>query len=184
MWLDRLSGNKLNKSNSVQATKSLNQPVRKTILTKQRYGISRIKRRIIKASKKADACEKGYAMGLRANSKSDLLKAITANWVWILRDAKIIDAPFLDEHFTQEELNEAGIYTQKIHVVRSISAFAYGSATVKAYDSATVKAYDNSYTENCTEKEIFPLSDYAIVKDYYKHKIYIKKSQFEIIEVE
>jgi hypothetical protein len=59
---------------------------------------------------------------------------------------------------------------------------AYGSATVEAYGSATVKAYDNSYVEDCTGN-IRPESDYAIVKDYYSHKIYIKKGKFEIIEV-
>ena len=37
VWLDRLSGNKLIKSNSVQATKENNQPVRTNHLTKQIY---------------------------------------------------------------------------------------------------------------------------------------------------
>ena len=60
---------------------------------------------------------------------------------------------------------------------------AYGSATVKAYDSATVKAYDNSYVEDCTGN-INTVSDHGIVKDYYNHKIYIKKGKFKIIEIE
>ena len=64
----------------------------------------------------------------------------------------------------------------------SATVKACGSATVEAYDSATVKAYDNSYVEDCTGN-IRPESDYAIVKDYYSHKIYIKKGKFEIIEV-
>jgi hypothetical protein len=75
---------------------------------------------------------------------------------------------------------------------------AYGSATVKAYDSATVKACGSatvkacgsatveacgdSYVEDRTDN-IRPESDYAIVKDYYNHKIYIRKGKFEIIEV-
>ena len=65
----------------------------------------------------------------------------------------------------------------------SATVEAYGSATVKAYDSATVKAYDNSYVEDCTGN-INTVSDHGIVKDYYNHKIYIKKGKFEIIEIE
>jgi hypothetical protein len=64
----------------------------------------------------------------------------------------------------------------------SATVEAYGSATVKAYDSATVEAYGNSYIEDYIGN-IRPESDYAIVKDYHNHKIYIKKGQFEIIEV-
>ena len=160
-------------------------------------------------------------MGLRSNTKADLLKAITENWFWVLRNAKIIDAEYLEDNFTEEELSQAGIYTKNTHEVRTASfacgsatVKAYGSATVKAYDSATVeahgsatvkacgsatveaydsatvkaygsatvKAYDNSYVEDCTGN-IRPESDYAIVKDYYSYKIYIKKGKFEIIEV-
>ena len=65
----------------------------------------------------------------------------------------------------------------------SATVKAYGSATVKAYDSATVKAYDNSYVEDCTGN-INTVSDHGIVKDYYNHKIYIKKGKFKIIEIE
>lgn len=112
-------------------------------------------------------------MGLRSNTKADLLKAITENWFWVLRYAKIIDAEYLEDNFTEEELSQAGIYTKNTHEVRTASF---------ACDSATVEAYDNSYVEDCTGN-IRPESDYAIVKDYYNHKIYIKKGEFEIIEV-
>ena len=204
-----------------------------------------LKEELLTRAKNAGACQSGYAMGLRSNTKADLLKAITENWFWVLRDAKIIDAEYLEDNFTEEELSQAGIYTKNTHEVRT-SSFAYGSATVKAYgsatveacgsatveaydsatvkacDSATVEAYDsatveacgsatveaygsatveacgsatvkaygsatvkacgNSYVEDCTGN-IRPESDYAIVKDYYNHKIYIKKGEFEIIEV-
>ncbi len=180
-----------------------------------------LKEELLTRAKNAGACQSGYAMGLRSNTKADLLKAITENWFWVLRDAKIIDAEYLEDNFTEEELSQAGIYTKNTHEVRT-SSFACGSATVKAYgsatvkacgsatveayDSATVKAYDsatveacgsatveaydsatveacgNSYVEDCTGN-IRPESDYAIVKDYYNHKIYIKKGEFEIIEV-
>jgi hypothetical protein len=64
----------------------------------------------------------------------------------------------------------------------SATVKACDSAMVKACGSATVEAYDNSYVEDCIGN-IRPQSDYAIVKDYYSHKIYIKKGKFEIIEV-
>ena len=196
-----------------------------------------LKEELLTRAKNAGACQSGYAMGLRSNTKADLLKAITENWFWVLRDAKIVDAEYLEDNFTEEELSQAGIYTKNTHKVitasfacgsATVNAYgsatvnacgsatveaydsatvkacgsatveaydsatvkaydsatvkAYGSATVEAYDSATVKAYDNSYVEDCTGN-IRPESDYAIVKDYYSHKIYIKKGKFEIIEV-
>lgn len=121
-------------------------------------------------------------MGLNASCKLDLLKAITTNWWWVIKSTKIVDATFLEENFTEEELNEAGVYTSKTHRT-SAAAFACGSATVKAYDSATVKANSNSYVEDCTGKLKTP-DDFSIIKDYYNHKIYIKKGKFEIIEVD
>ena len=204
-----------------------------------------LKEELLIRAKNAGACQAGYAMGLRSNTKSDLLKAITENWFWVLRSAKIVDAKYLEDNFTEEELSEAGIYIRNTHEVRTVSfacgsatvkaygsatvkacgsatVKAYDSATVKAYDSATVKAcdsatvkacgsatvkacgsatveaydsatvkacgsatvkaYDNSYVEDCTGN-VRPQSDYAIVKDYHSHKIYIKKGNFEIIEV-
>ncbi|MFK2307667.1 hypothetical protein ACIXN8_22350 [Bacteroides fragilis] len=103
----------------------------------------------------------------------------------------------MEDNFTEEELFQAGIYIRGIHNVKTssfafgsatVKAFgsatveAFGSATVKAYESATVEAFENSYVEDCIGN-IRPQSDYAIVKDYYNHKIYIKKGKFEIIEV-
>ena len=188
-----------------------------------------LKEDLLTRAKNAGACQRGYAMGLRSETKADLLIAITENWFWVFRDEKIVDAEYLEDNFTEEELLQAGIYIRGIHKVKT-SSFACGSATVKAYDSATVKAYDsatvkaydsatvkacgsatveaydsatveacgsatveaydsatveaydNSYVEDCIGN-IRPQSDYAIVKDYYSHKIYIKKGKFEIIEV-
>lgn len=149
-----------------------------------------LKQELLSRAKNAGACTEGYRMGLESETKSDLLKAITANWRWVLRTAKIVDADFLEDNFTEEELTEAGIYTKGEHEVKTASfAFgnatvkAYGNATVEAFDSATVEAYGNSYIEDYTGS-IRPQSDYAIVKDYYNHKIYVKKGKFEIVEVD
>ena len=108
----------------------------------------------------------------------------------MLRTARIVDAEYLEDNFDEEDLAEAGIYTQKYHEVTTTS-FACGSATVEAYDSATVEAYgsatveayENSYVEDLTGN-IRPQSGYAVIKDYYNHKIYIKKGRYQIIEVD
>ena len=149
-----------------------------------------LKEDLLERAKKHNACQDGYRMGLNAKSKQDLLKAITDNWYWVLSTSKMIDANYLEENFTEEELTEAGIYTRKEHTSNaksfacgSATVEAYDSATVKAYGSATVEAYDNSYVENCTGN-INTVFDHGIVKDYYNHKIYIKKGKFEIIEIE
>ena len=141
-----------------------------------------IKEELLLRAKKAGACQIGYAMGLRSQSKADILKAITDNWSWVLRTARIVDARYLEDNFAEEDLAEAGIYTQKYHEV-TMTSFACGSATVKAYDSATVKAYENSYVEDLTGN-IRPQSGYAVIKDYYNHKIYIQKGRYQIIEVD
>ena len=205
-----------------------------------------LKKDLLERAKKHNACQDGYRMGLNAKSKQDLLKAITDNWYWVLSASKMIDANYLENNFSEEELAEAGIYTRKEHTSNaksfacgsatveaygSATVEACGSATVKAYDSATVEAYDsatvkacgsatveaygsatveacgsatvkaydsatveaygsatveacdNSYVEDCTGN-INTVSDHGIVKDYYNHKIYIKKGKFEIIEIE
>ena len=221
-----------------------------------------LKEDLLERAKKHNACQDGYRMGLNAKSKQDLLKAITDNWYWVLSVSKMIDANYLENNFSEEELAEAGIYTRKEHLSNaksfacgSATVEAYGSATVKAYGSATVKAYgsatveaygsatveaydsatveacgsatvkacdsatvkacgsatvkaydsatvkacgsatvkaygsatveacNNSYVEDCTGN-INTVSDHGIVKDYYNHKIYIKKGKFEIIEIE
>ena len=221
-----------------------------------------LKEDLLERAKKHNACQDGYRMGLNAKSKKDLLEAITSNWFWVFRTSKMIDANYLEDNFSEEELSEAGIYTRKEHASNtrafacgsatveaygsatvkacgsatvkaydsatveahdsatveahgsvtveaygsatveaygsatvkacgsatvkaydSATVEAYGSATVKAYGSATVKACNNSYVEDCTGN-INTVSDYGIVKDYYNHKIYIKKGKFEIIEIE
>ena len=99
-----------------------------------------VKEELLRRAKEAGACTDGYRMGLEAKSKQELLKAITANWWWVLYSVKIVDAKYLEENFTQDELNEAGIYTCGTHETRTVS-FACGSATVEAYGSATVEAW-------------------------------------------
>ena len=105
-----------------------------------------LKEELLTRAKNASACQSGYAMGLRSNTKAGLLKAITENWFWVLVEAKIVDAEYLEDNFTEEELSQAGIYTKNTHKVRTAS-FACGSATVEAYDGATVKACGSATVE-------------------------------------
>ena len=123
-----------------------------------------VKQELLTRAKNASACSDGYRMGLESKNKSDLLKAITANWFWVLRTAKIVDAAFLEDNFTKEELSEAGIYTKEYYEVNSTS-FACGSATVKAYDSATVEAYDSATVKACDSATV-KACDSATVKAY------------------
>ena len=105
-----------------------------------------LKKDLLERAKKHNACQDGYRMGLNAKSKQDLLKAITNNWYWVLSASKMIDANYLENNFSEEELAEAGIYTRKEHTSNAKS-FACGSATVEAYGSATVKAYGSATVE-------------------------------------
>ena len=109
-----------------------------------------LKEDLLERAKKHNACQDGYRMGSNAKSKQDLLKAITDNWYWVLSVSKMIDANYLENNFSEEELAEAGIYTRKEHLSNAKS-FACGSATVKAYGSATVEACNNSYVEDALE---------------------------------
>lgn len=47
-----------------------------------------LKEDLLTRAKNAGACQIGYAMGLRSETKTDLLKAITENWFWVFKDKK------------------------------------------------------------------------------------------------
>lgn len=101
-----------------------------------------LKEEILRLAKEEDACVDGYKEGLQAQNKSDLLKAITNNWVWAMRITGIIDAGFLEENFTKQELNDAHIYTNGYHKILNSSAFVCGCATVEAYDCSELEVCD------------------------------------------
>lgn len=44
-----------------------------------------LKEELLIRAKNAGACQLGYAMGLRSNTRADLLKAITDNWFWVFK---------------------------------------------------------------------------------------------------
>ena len=136
-----------------------------------------LKEDLLERAKKHHACQDGYSMGLNAKSKQDLLKAITNNWYWVLSTSKMIDANYLEENFTEEELTEAGIYTRKEHTSNaksfacgSATVEAYGSATVEAYGSATVEAYDSATVE-AYDSATVEAYDSATVEAYDSAKV-------------
>ena len=75
-----------------------------------------------------------------SETKVELLKAVTDKWSWVLSSAKIIDAAFLEENFTEEELTKDRIYTKGKHVIKNAS-FVCGSAMVHAFGRARVTAF-------------------------------------------
>lgn len=97
-----------------------------------------LKQELLHRAKEKEACQSGYKAGLDANSKSELLKAITNYWCWVFVSAKIIDAEFLDVNFTKEELSDAGIFTSGIHEVSNTNVYACGSSTVEAFGDSNV----------------------------------------------
>ena len=75
-------------------------------------------------------------------TRSKLLNVIKANWPWnIVCCAKFIDAAFLEENFTGEELQAVGIYTSGEHETNK-SCIVCGTATVEVFDSEIVHAWD------------------------------------------
>ena len=136
-----------------------------------------LKKDLLERAKKHNAYQDGYRMGLNAKSKQDLLKAITNNWYWVLSASKMIDANYLENNFSEEELAEAGIYTRKEHTSNaksfacgSATVEAYGSATVEAYGSATVEAYDSATVE-AYDSATVEAYDSATVEAYDSAKV-------------
>jgi GDP-D-mannose dehydratase len=165
-----------------------------------------LKQDVLGRAKKANACKDEYKRAYLAASRENLLQVIVDNIIWTYR-VGMLDTSYMMEHF-EDLFTSFNIYTTQAGRVdnasvvllgtASVEAYgsstveacdsstvrAYGSSTVRAYDSSTVEAYDESYIENRTNRKILPSSDYAIVKAYYEHRLYVKRGKFEIIEVE
>lgn len=94
---------------------------------------------------------------LEIKTKAELLKVITADWSWEPIICGFIDAYFLEDNFTEDELTDANIFTKGEHEVKTASfvcgdaeveahdnaiVYANGRATVYVFDNATVKAHN------------------------------------------
>ena len=122
------------------------------------------KTEILRRAKNAGACQTGYKAGLEAQNEQELLKVITDNFYWALNN-RVIDAHFLADNFSKEELDKAGIVpsgetkttegrlyacgSASVEACGHASVEAYGHASVKAFDNASVEARDNASVEAC-----------------------------------
>ena len=164
------------------------------------------KAEILLRAKNAGACQTGYKAGLEAQNEQELLKVITDNFYWALNN-RVIDAHFLANNFSKEELDKAGIVPSgetkttegrlyacgnaSVKAWNNVSVVACGNASVEAWNNvsvvacgnASVEAYNNTYVLDYTGNIRNP-HDMAIIRDYNQDKIYVKKGAFEIVEAE
>ena len=104
------------------------------------------KAEILRRAKNAGACQTGYKAGLEAQNEQELLKVITDNFYWALNN-RVIDAHFLADHFSKEDLDKAGIVLSGGIKTTEGRLYALGHASVKAYDNASVIACGNASVE-------------------------------------
>ena len=94
---------------------------------------------ILLRAKHAGACQTGYKAGLEAQNAQELLKVITDNFYWA-HNNRVIDAHFLADNFSKEELDKAGIIPSGETKTTKGRLYACGNASVKAYGNASVQA--------------------------------------------
>lgn len=68
-----------------------------------------IKEELLQRVRYAQIREAGRRMWLETKDKSDILKVIAENWLTAFVNTDIVDAEYLKENFTQEELSKSGI---------------------------------------------------------------------------
>ena len=104
------------------------------------------KTEILRRAKNAGACQTGYKAGLEAQNEQELLKVITDNFYWALNN-RVIDAHFLADNFSKEELDKAGIVPSGETKTTEGRLYACGHASVEACGHASVDARDNASVE-------------------------------------
>lgn len=92
----------------------------------------RLKTELLSLAKEHDACEDGYKMGLNAENKAGLARAIMMNHRWVMIDEQLIDEAYLLEHFTMSELAEGGLYYQP-RDIEKLSGFWKDSIQLDGY---------------------------------------------------
>ena len=112
------------------------------------------KAEILLRAKNVGACQTGYKAGLEAQNEQELLKVITDNFYWALNN-RVIDAHFLANNFSKEELDKAGVVPSgetkttegRLYACGSASVEAYGNVSVVACGNVSVKAWNNASVE-------------------------------------
>ena len=139
-----------------------------------------LKQGVLRRAKNANACSGEYKRAYKAETKKDLLQVIVDNLVWCFK-REMLNTQYLIDNFS-ELFIDFGIYTSGHHELKNCGAILLGSssATIETWDSssATIETWDSS---SATYELI---GDYSTIKDLNRLKLFIKKSKFEIVEVE
>ena len=114
------------------------------------------KAEILLRAKNAGACQTGYKAGLEAQNAQELLKVITDNFLWA-HNNRVIDAHFLADNFSKEELDKAGIVPSgkikttegRLYACGHASVEAWNNASVDACGHASVVAWNNASVDAC-----------------------------------
>ena len=151
-----------------------------------------LKSEILLRAENLDACETQYEAAQNCEDKMQLLSLFKENAQWCLSKG-LTSSKELLEIFTIEELNYANIYTSGEHSIIArnneilkIVTLDSSQATVKTLDSsqATVETWGSSQATVKTLDSSQAKLDAAnggLIQDRSNKKLYIKKSDFEII---
>ena len=128
------------------------------------------KAEILLRAKNAGACQTGYKAGLEAQNAQELLKVITDNFYWA-HNNRVIDAGFLADNFSKEELYNAGIVLSgkikttegRLYACDNASVEARDNASVEACDNASVEAYGHASVEACDNASVEARDNASVV---------------------
>ena len=129
-----------------------------------------LKQDVLDRAKKCRACQPEYKRAYSSESKRELLQVIVDNLIWAYKE-KMLDTQYMIEHFS-DLFEEFGIYTTGQHEFKDKSVTLLGSS------SATIETWGSSSADYELK------GDYSTIKDLNKLKLFVKKSKFEIVEVE
>lgn len=147
--------------------------------------LEEIKSEILKRTKKIEACE-DIIKASASETVEDLLKAVKKNLRWVCNKLNL-NTKFLEHYFGVELLKAYHIYTSGSNSVEikegEIFIWVLDSSSVNVktlYNStANVTTLDNS------SKLTFEVKgDSSFIRHHNERKIYVKKNNFEIVEVD
>ena len=153
------------------------------------------KENILRRAEKKGACKDQIKLAQKCRNRYQFLKIIINNIVWCYTN-NVITIEDL-QFYTKKELQNHNIYINykgriknKCHVFNSSveawdnsSVIASGNSSVVAFNDSSVIASGNSYIFANNSINKHEIKEKAIMRDYNNNKIYIKKTEFEIVEL-
>ncbi len=154
-----------------------------------------IKMDIIKRATANDACSEGKRQAKNATTLEGLLLVIKSHAPWLF-NTKTIDGKWLEDTFGTDLLFKNHIYTSGKHSVNvseanvqiflcgsssaTVETWGSSSATVKTCDSSSahIGQYHSSKLEHSLGDGVCPM-----IKHFTEKKVFIKTSDFEIVQV-